>query len=114
MKAITANRLGDGVAVYLSAEGAWAERLADAALFEDAEAAAAPLAEAEAWEDLVVGPYVMDIDADRLAAGQKVIRETIRATGPSVRPDLGKQAEGLAPSAQSVAFQTAAMQAEDA
>jgi hypothetical protein len=94
----TANRLRDGIAVFLSRGGQWTERIDDAALALEPQAAAA--LEARAKDDekatLVTGPYLIDAErrAGRIRAGH--IRERIRTLGPTVRPDLGKQAEGTA------------------
>jgi len=91
MKIITANRLLDGVVVYRTAENGWAESLAQAVRFEDATAAAA-LAAAEEDVTLVVKPYLVGLDANGFVKRERV-RETVRAAGPTIRPDLGKQAE---------------------
>lgn len=95
LKAVTANRLVDGLVVYLGADG-WVEMIAAARSVEGKEAAATLLAEAE--PDVaacrVVGPYVIDVvtgEAGTLRATSE--RERIRALGPTIRPDLGKQAE---------------------
>ena len=46
---------------------------------------------AEAQPDQVVGSYLVDVSVDDSGAPQPVhVRETIRARGPSVRPDLGR------------------------
>ena len=94
LKAVTANRLADGLVVYFGAAG-WVETIAVARSVEGKEAAAALLAEAE--PDVaacrVVGPYVIDVvpdEAGTLHATSE--RERIRALGPSIRPYLGKQA----------------------
>ena len=92
MKAVTGNRLTDGEVVYLAEGGAWVEELAAAALYDDGAAKIA-LAEAQTQQTLVVDPYLIDAEPGGVASGQKYRRETIRATGPTVRPDLGKQAE---------------------
>ena len=91
MKAVTANLLRDGRVVYLADDDSWAERIADARLLDDAEADAV-LAAAKARATEIAAAYLIDADT-KGAAGQKALRETIRATGPTVRPDLGKQAE---------------------
>ncbi|KAA0688906.1 DUF2849 domain-containing protein [Azospirillum brasilense] len=96
LKAITANRLRDGEVIFLAPgpDLRWVERLDDAALFEDATADAA-LAAAKAQaegEQFAVDVYAFDL---RVADGQRVpvkTRERIRALGPTVRIDLGKQA----------------------
>lgn len=92
MKAVTGNLLRDGRVVYLAADNSWSERLAAARLLDEEEAEAV-LAAAKARATEIASAYLIDADADG-AAGQKALRETIRAAGPTVRPDLGKQAEG--------------------
>jgi len=93
-KVMTANRLRDGDVVYLAEDGRWSERLEDAWAVESeaAEAGLAALAEQAVAERLVVAPYLMPVaagDAGPLPLSQ---RERIRALGPTVRLDLGKQA----------------------
>ncbi|CAO3420362.1 DUF2849 domain-containing protein [Azospirillum argentinense] len=97
LKAITANRLRDGEVIFLAPGPGlgWVERLDDAALFEDAAAADTALAAAKAQaegEQFAVDVYAFDL---RVVDGQRVpvkTRERIRALGPTVRIDLGKQA----------------------
>ncbi len=93
MKAVTANLLKDGRVVYLAADNSWTERLGAARLLGDEEAEAV-LAAAKARATEIAAAYLIDADANG-AAGQKALRETIRAIGPTIRPDLGKQAEGV-------------------
>jgi hypothetical protein len=96
LKVATANRLDDGEVVYLSAAGAWSERLEDGAVAEtpDGDAALLSKARRSVGARLVVDPYLMNVarGSDRLRPLSQ--REVIRARGPSVRPDLGKQAVG--------------------
>ena len=93
---VTANRLRDGIAVFLTRSGEWSEMIDEAVLALEPQAAAA--LEARAKEDekktLVTGAYL--IDAERLNGRVRAahIRERMRALGPTVRLDLGKQAEG--------------------
>lgn len=93
---VTANRLRDGIAVFLTRDGAWSEMIDEAVLALDPQAAAA--LEARAREDegktIVTGSYL--VDAERLDGRVRAthIRERMRALGPTVRLDLGKQAEG--------------------
>jgi hypothetical protein len=93
---VTANRLRDGIAVFLTHSGAWSETIDDAVLAQEPQAAAA--LEARARQDeiatLITGPYLVDAErlGGRVRAGH--IRERLRALGPTVRLDLGKQAEG--------------------
>lgn len=93
---VTANRLRDGIAVFLTRGGEWSEVIDDAVLAQEPQAAAA--LEARAREDekktIVTGSYL--VDAERLEGRVRAshIRERMRALGPTVRLDLGKQAEG--------------------
>jgi len=91
MKAVTGNRLADGAVVYLDTDGAWTKHLADAALYQDGEAEAA-LERARAQSTIMAGVYLIEAEAGGKAAGRAALRETIRASGPTVRTDLGKQA----------------------
>lgn len=93
MKAVTGNRLTDGVVVYLASDGAWTERLADARLLADEEADAV-LVEAQKRVTEIASAYLITAEEGGRAGGREVIRETIRSSGPTVRTDLGKQAEG--------------------
>ena len=92
--AISANRLTDGTVIFLSGEN-WVEDLDDAQRFADQAAADAALearGKADAARNLLVDPTVFAL---REAGGRVEaahIREAIRAKGPTVRPDLGKQA----------------------
>src|SRR5689334_13206905 len=93
---VTANRLRDGIAVFLTRSGEWSEEIDNAVLALEPEAAAALEARARNDEKrtLVTGPYL--VDAERLNGRVRAahIRERMRALGPTVRLDLGKQAEG--------------------
>lgn len=88
MKAITGNRLGDGRVVYLAADDSWTELLSDALLLEAADAEIV-LAAVKARIREVASAYLIDADVNG-ASGREALRETIRATGPTVRTDLGK------------------------
>jgi hypothetical protein len=89
---LTANRLIDGEVVYWRA-GGWVEAFGEAEIFAgEAEAKAAlDRAQHSVAANTVVGPYLFDLRADGAPAKE---REIIRAMGPSVRTDLGKQADG--------------------
>ena len=95
---VTANRLRDGIAVFLGRTGQWSEKIDEATLALEPKAAAA--LEARAKDDetatLITGPYLIDAERrdGRILAAH--IRERMRTLGPTVRPDLGKQAEGSA------------------
>lgn len=92
LEIITANRLGDGLVIFLTADG-WSARIGDAVVSESKDDTAALLARAEADASLVVGPY--EITVERQADGSLrpvKYREALRTRGPSVRTDLGYQA----------------------
>lgn len=91
LKAVTANLLAEGVVVWMKADGSWAHRIEEAAAFDGADADAA-LKRAEADFTQVVGAYLIEIEPGKGAIGQERLKETIRALGPTVRLDLGKQA----------------------
>jgi uncharacterized protein DUF2849 len=91
---LTANRLLDGEVVYLAADGSWVEDLDRGAILAtkaDGEAALAKGLHAEETQQ-VVHAYLFDV-VDAAAPLRPVKkREIIRAAGPTVRTDLGKQA----------------------
>lgn len=94
-KMLTANRLSDGAVIYLTAAGTWTEALPEGAVLDTTEAEAmAEAAGQKAQTDLhLVGAYLMDVKLQRGVPAPVKMRESIRAAGPSVRLDLGKQAE---------------------
>jgi sulfite reductase (NADPH) hemoprotein beta-component len=96
---ITSNRLADGVVVFLSADGSWSEDFKRAAVLADAQATADALARAKRDEanNLVVDAYAVSVEGRNGHFAPKALREAIRAAGPTIRRDLGKQALGLAP-----------------
>lgn len=104
---LTANDLLDGHVVYRTPDASWSSKHADARIFESETDAAEALAGAE--PHLVVGPYLTEIvappSADAVALGAAPVRyrEAVRALGPTMRRDLGKQAEGDGLSARAAA-----------
>ena len=96
---ITANRLADGVVVFQTAEAGWSEDFNRAGVQPDAAATKAATARAleDAAQNLVVDVYAFAVETRNGYVVPKALREAIRATGPTVRRDLGKQAQGLAP-----------------
>ena len=95
---MTANRLRDGDAVFLTRAGIWSEKIDDATLVQEPQATAA--LEARAAEDaiatLITGQYLIDAERVDGKIRATLTRERIRTLGPSVRLDLGKQADGTA------------------
>ena len=96
---ITANRLADGVVVFQDAVGGWIEDFADVAIYPDAAGAKAALAQAAdaVTRALIVDPYAIEVELRNGHYVPKALREAIRASGPTNRRDLGKQAQGQAP-----------------
>ena len=89
---LTANRLRIGEVVYWGGER-WVSRFEDAQILSDADAETTLKAAAD-WvlKGEVVAPYLFDVrEKDGRTVPVKE-REIIRAAGPTVRRDLGKQA----------------------
>lgn len=94
-QAVTANRLSDGLVVFLAADGGWSTGIGDAAVAPGGPEADALLARAEADADraVVVGPYLIALE-DAETRTPAVYRERIRAFGPSVPvPGAGEQSQ---------------------
>ena len=92
-QALTANDLLTGEPVF-RAGAAWAPRLPDADLYDALEPAAAALDAARAEVTVVVDPYLIDCVMDGAVAVPVSYRERVRALGPTIHPDMGRQAEG--------------------
>ena len=93
LKAVTGNRLADGEVVFWD-RGAWRERFADIELFTDAAEAEAALGEARAQPTVIVDPYLIDVRVEDGLPIPIAYRERVRALGPTIHPDMGKQTEG--------------------
>lgn len=94
LQVVIANRLRDGLVVFLGNEKKWVERVQDCAPAADDAAAArlAALGEAAEANQEVIGAALIEVeDRDGVLIPIKM-REAIRAHGPTVRKDLGKQA----------------------
>lgn len=99
---VIASRLSDGLVVFLKQAvqaGAveWALRLESAEVAEsDARAAELlEIAEADAVSSqIVVDPYLIEVEEQGGQLRPTKFREVIRCLGPTIRRDLGKQAEG--------------------
>ena len=92
---VIANRLRDGIVVFLGTEQRWVEQVRECTPAADEQAGEKLLEvglRAVAQQE-VVDPTLIEV-AER--GGELVpvrMREAIRAKGPTVRTDLGKQAE---------------------
>jgi hypothetical protein len=93
-KVMTANLLRDGDVVYLTAAGTWSLWLHEAAVARDEGGAAALEARAKQaeGEQIVVGAYLMTVFESDSGPQPIGTRERIRAKGPTVHPEFGKQA----------------------
>lgn len=91
----TGNRLLDGEVVWLGRGGAWVEsvELAFLAQTEDERTAAAALASKADADNHVVEPYEIEATVEKGVVTPVGFREQIRAAGPTIRTDLGKQAQ---------------------
>ncbi|MDL2402468.1 DUF2849 domain-containing protein [Rhizobium mayense] len=92
---ITANRLADGVAVWLDAKSRWIEDVEKAAPVDAAELAEAlKMARLSEHGNIVVDVREIGAEATDGAWIPEARRERLRGSGPSVRPDLAKKAPG--------------------
>lgn len=89
-KILTANRLDDGLVIYLGVDGWSADPDTARKAFNDDQAVALEqLGKQAALRNEIADPYLIDLDDN----GPVRWRETIRSNGPTVRTDLGYQAE---------------------
>lgn len=97
MKVLTANRLTDGECLWWG-NGAWNETIegADIAADKDAEATLDAIGREAFAANFVLDVAIIDIELADGAIRPLRLRERIRAAGPTVRNDLGKQARLLA------------------
>lgn len=98
LQMLTANRLRDGDVVYWRAES-WVQAFGEGDVFAaDADAKAAlEAAQKSVAGNVVVNPYLFEVRDEKGGITPVKERELIRAAGPTIRDDLGKQAEGLTP-----------------
>ena len=98
---ITANRLTDGLVVFQTVDGRWTEDFNRAVVLPDPQATTDALerAKQDQANNIVVEPYAVAVEERNGHPAPKSLREAIRAAGPTIRRDLGKQALGQAPQA---------------
>ncbi len=96
---LTANHLKGGHVVFLGEGGSWTTWIDEAVVARTKERAAELDSKGNEQTKLnvVVGAYLVDVveESGKLRAAH--IREHLRTLGPSVRLDLGKQADGKEP-----------------
>lgn len=93
---LVASDLSEGDVVFKTA-GGWSRDHRDALIAGNVEAAQALEAEGQAETDanIVVDAYLVDVELGGDGPRPRHFRERMRLLGPSVRPDLGKQAQTL-------------------
>jgi hypothetical protein len=87
---LTANRLGDGIVVFLDFEGAWSGSLDEAivARSPDEVKALEDRGTYDAAHNLVVEPYLVEVREDGGRLVPLRTRERVRALGPSILDDV--------------------------
>ena len=81
---ITANRLTDGVVVWLTADKGWSTQLTDAAVVTTSDAALRLLNVANADENTAVGAYPARVATEGGDIRPANLRERIRVAGPTI------------------------------
>jgi hypothetical protein len=94
VKALTGNLLEEGDVVFWG-KGDWREQFADADLMTDPAVADAALEAAKGQPTTIVEPYLIDVSIEESGAPVPIsFRERVRALGPTIHPDMGKQVVG--------------------
>ena len=85
-KILTANRLNDGIVVFLRADNVWTENVNDAVLAREEKAAEALAKRGTDFEasNHVTGAYLLDAERSSDVVTPQHVRERIRANGPSI------------------------------
>ena len=93
---VTANRLRDGLTVFLTAEMNWSQDFGEAAVADDDTAASTLLRTAEnaVSEGIVVDPYAFEMEDREGHPRARDRRERIRATGPTVQQGFNTRPHG--------------------
>jgi hypothetical protein len=93
---VIANRLADGLVVFLGEGGRWVDFVSQSRLASNEEEGEELLkiAQRAAANQEVVDPNLIEVRKEGTTVTPVRFREAIRAQGPTIRRDLGKQAEG--------------------
>ena len=89
---VTANRLTDGVVVYLTADRGWSEKFVDGGVWADQDAAdgAMKASDEAVAAQLIVGPYLIEVAATDSGPQPTSAKERIRAAHlPTFEPEVG-------------------------
>ena len=94
-KVLTANHLLSGEVVFLAEGELWTPKIGEALVAEsqDQESWLEKAGKRALDSQIVVEPYLIDVVNEGGKIEPVRLREQIRTLGPTVRPDLGKQAE---------------------
>ncbi len=94
LQVFTANRVTDGVVVYLGEDDRWTESFGQVSIIADDNALAEKTvaAEAAAAAAAVVDPYAIEVTDEGGEIRPVRYREQIRAFGPPVHPEFAKPA----------------------
>ena len=106
---ISANRLVDGIVVYMGRDGTWTTKLGEGQIFlSKAEAEAARLAPAGSQRNLVIDPAVVEVTEEAGGPRAVTLREFIRACGPTIDflPATGAFADEGEPPPENLALRT--------
>ncbi len=94
LQLVTANRLNDGLVVFLNESGDWTESIDRAKLVKSKEDAESLLKErSSTGDDAIIEPYLIDVEIVEGTIAPVRYREKLRGLGPTVRTDLGRQSE---------------------
>ncbi len=87
---ITANRLLDGRVVFFTASGQWDGNVDEAEVFPDPAAAEGAIERAQAAVAIgeIVDPYAIAVSAEDGRVTPTILRERIRAEGPTIPSDF--------------------------
>lgn len=90
LSVLTANRLGDGVVVFLDFEGAWSTIFAEASIAStpDEVRALVDRGRHDAERNIVVEPYLVELRETGGALVPIRQRERVRLAGPSMLADV--------------------------
>ena len=91
---ITANRLTDGLVVFLAEDGCWVDSIQNAQVLSNSDDLKKRLDLANAAEQaqIVVGPYEIEVTSEGTGGIRPVrYRERIRAYGPTSHADFANQ-----------------------
>jgi hypothetical protein len=95
---LTANLLQDGIVVFLGAGGAWDRSLERARLAHSDDDVAQLEAQGSvaAKANLIIDPYLIEVEDAGSALAPVAFRERMRASGPSVNLEFNSKTNGQA------------------